>query len=161
MKALLAGSFDPFTVGHYDIAVRGLSLFGSLLIGIGINCNKKCLWTPEERLIAISKRFEDLPQVEVKIYSGLTIDFAKENNVNVLLRGVRNMIDFEYERNLADANKDISGIETALLFADPRFAFISSSMVRELWSYGHEVKEYLGAPFEIPVHEKNINAIKN
>jgi len=141
--ALFAGSFDPFTIGHKDIVERALPLFDKMIIGIGFNINKKYMFSAEESKKNITLMFKNEPKIEVKIYNGLTADFAKQHNVNFFVRSVRNFQDFEFERNLAEINKKISGIETLILFAKPEFAHISSSMVRELMSYGKDVSEFL------------------
>lgn len=141
--ALFAGSFDPFTIGHKDIVERALPLFDKIIIGIGFNINKKYMFSAEESQKNISQLFENEPKIEVKIYNGLTVDFAKEHNVNFFVRSVRTFQDFEYEKNLAEINKKIGGIETVIFFAQPNLAHISSSMVRELMSYGKDVSEYL------------------
>ena len=141
--ALFAGSFDPFTIGHRDIVERALPLFDRLIIGIGFNINKKYMFSAEESQKNIVQLFENEPKVEVKIYNGLTADFAKKHNVNFFVRSVRTFQDFEYEKNLAEINKKIGRIETLIFFAKPDLAHISSSMVRELMSYGKDVTEFL------------------
>jgi len=143
MKALFAGSFDPFTIGHKNIVERALPLFDHIIIGIGYNIKKQYLYTAEEIAENITKIFKYEPKIEVKIYNGLTIDFAKEQEIDCFLRSVRNLQDFEYERNLAEINRKLSGIETLLMFASPELSHISSSMVRELMSYGKNVKQFL------------------
>jgi len=141
--ALFAGSFDPFTIGHKDIVERALPLFDRLIIGIGFNINKKYMFSAEESKKNIAQLFENEPKIEVKIYNGLTSDFAKEHNIKFFVRSVRTFQDFEYEKNLAEINKKIGGIETLIFFAKPDLAHISSSMVRELMSYGKDVAEFL------------------
>lgn len=141
--ALFAGSFDPFTKGHYALVKRALPMFGKIIIGIGTNSGKKSMFPIEERIEAIEKAFAGEERVEVKTYSCLTMDFAKEIGADVLLRGVRNTKDFEYEREIADANLLFGGIETVLLISEPEHASISSSIVRELITYGKDVSEFL------------------
>jgi pantetheine-phosphate adenylyltransferase len=141
--ALFAGSFAPFTIGHQNIAERALPLFDRLIIGIGFNTAKKNVFSAEESRENISQLFKNEPKIEVKIYSGLTMDFAKENDVNFFVRSVRTFSDFEYEQNLAEINRKIGGIETVIFFAQPNLAHISSSMVRELISYGKDVSDFL------------------
>lgn len=143
MKALYAGSFDPFTIGHYDIALRALKLFGTLLIGVGYNEKKIGEFPVEERVETIRKIFKDTPGVEVKSYSGLTVDCAKRWGVEVLVRGIRNSLDFEKEKELADINHEIGGIETVFLPSSPSLSFVSSSMVRELIHNGYKVERFL------------------
>ena len=143
MKALITGSFDPFTIGHDDIVRRTLLLFDSVLIGVGVNERKTYRQSTEERIDTIRRIYADEPRVEVKSYSDLTVDFARREGVDVIVKGVRGIKDFEYEREQADINRRLSGIETLLLFADPSLASISSSMVRELEHFGHDISDFL------------------
>jgi pantetheine-phosphate adenylyltransferase len=141
--AIFPGSFDPFTIGHYDIVMRGLQIFDEIIIGIGRNNNKQGYFPINERITAIQSTFASEPRVRVMTYEGLTIDFAQVQNANCILRGVRSVQDFEYERNIAEANKQLSGIETILLYTRPEYAHISSSLVRELHSYKKDVSTLL------------------
>ncbi|MDE5643188.1 MAG: pantetheine-phosphate adenylyltransferase [Muribaculaceae bacterium] len=144
MKALFAGSFDPFTIGHDSIVRRALRLFDEgVTIAIGYNCNKTSCSDIEERVDAIRRIYNGVAGVEVAAYSCLTTDFARQCGAGVLLRGVRSVKDFEYERDLADINRRISGIDTVILPAEPDMAMISSSMVRELMRYSKDVSEFL------------------
>ncbi|MBQ0153160.1 MAG: pantetheine-phosphate adenylyltransferase [Bacteroidales bacterium] len=142
-KAIFPGSFDPFTLGHYDIVNRGLKLFDHITIGIGRNSIKKETFPIRERLAAIQKIFQDNPKVDVQIYDCLTVDFAKEVGAKFILRGIRCMQDFEYERNMAEANKQLSGIETILLYTRPEYAHISSTLVRDLYAYHKDVSAFV------------------
>lgn len=142
-QALFAGSFDPFTIGHYSVVKRALPMFDKITIGIGINSGKKSMFPIEERVKAIEKAFAGEERIEVKVYDCLTMDFAKEIGADVLLRGVRTTKDFEYEREIADINLKLGGIETVLLISEPEYASISSSVVRELITYGKDVSELL------------------
>ena len=140
---IFVGSFDPFTIGHLSIVRRALPLFDKLVIGVGVNERKTYLHTTEERIAAISQLFDDEPAVEVRSYSGLTVDFAHSVEAGFIVKGVRSMKDFEYEREQADINREIGGVETVLLFAEPQLAHISSSMVRELTHFGKDPAPYL------------------
>lgn len=140
---IFVGSFDPFTIGHLSIVRRALPLFDKLVIGVGVNERKTYLHTTEERIEAISRLFADEPAVEVRSYSGLTVDFAHSVEAGFIVKGVRSMKDFEYEREQADINREIGGVETVLLFAEPQMAHISSSMVRELTHFGKDPAPYL------------------
>lgn len=142
-KAIFPGSFDPFTLGHYDIVNRGLKLFDHITIGIGRNSIKKETFPIRERLAAIQKIFQDNPQVDVQIYDCLTVDFAKEVGAKFILRGIRCMQDFEYERNMAEANKQLSDMETILLYTRPEYAHISSTLVRDLYAYHKDVSAFV------------------
>ena len=134
MKAFFPGSFNPFTAGHKSIVDRALKLFDGVVIGIGKN-NDKPNDDIEQRLAAILAVYEDEPRVEVLAYSGVTFEAAKTCGAKVILRGVRSVKDFEYERDMADANRALGGIETLSLFAEPEMAWISSSLVRDLKQY--------------------------
>ena len=140
---IFVGSFDPFTIGHLSIVRRALPLFDKLVIGVGVNERKTYLHTTEERIAAISRLFANEPAVEVRSYSGLTVDFAHSVEAGFIVKGVRSMKDFEYEREQADINREIGGVETVLLFAEPQLAHISSSMVRELTHFGKDPAPYL------------------
>lgn len=141
--AIFPGSFDPFTVGHKSIVERGCRLFDKVIVAVGINSNKRCRRSVEQRLKDIRDVFRDNPKVEVASYSGLTVEFARSTGAGFILRGVREVKDFEYERNLADVNSSISDIETVFLCAEPELSFISSSMVRELESFGFDVSRFI------------------
>ncbi len=143
MKALFAGSFDPFTIGHKDIIDRSLPLFDRIIIGIGYNVSKNYMYTSEEIAANIRRIFAYEPKIEVKIYNGLTVDFARQESVDCFLRSVRSIRDFEYERDLAEINRRLSGIETIFMFSSPELSHISSSMVRELIGYGKDVSAFL------------------
>ena len=139
---LFAGSFNPFTLGHKSIVDRLLAICGRVVIGFGTNPDK-----PDPDLNVniekVSQLYVGEPRVQVSSYSGLTVDFAKECGARFMVRGVRDSADFEYERNLAEVNLRISGIETLLMPALPELSFVSSSMVRELERYGHDVTQFL------------------
>ena len=140
---LFPGSFDPFTKGHADIVERGLQLFDSIVIAVGYNENKEG-WIPvEERVRALKALYANEPRVTVESYTGLTVDFAKQCGAVAILRGIRSVKDYEYEMQLADMNKQLSGIETLLFFANPQYSSISSSMVRELAHFGKEIRSFL------------------
>lgn len=142
-RALFTGTFDPFTKGHENIVRRAVLLTDELIIGIGKNEMKHCLYSVEERLQMISELFADEPKIKVLSYSGLTVDFAKEINAQCIIRGLRCVKDFEYEESMAELNRQLTGIDTLLLFTEPQFNCISSSMVRELISYGKDVSQFL------------------
>jgi pantetheine-phosphate adenylyltransferase len=141
--AIFPGSFDPFTIGHYDIVMRGLTIFDEIVIGIGINALKQNIFPLEQRLADIEKCFANNPRVHVCTYNNLTIDFAKEQHAQFILRGVRSTLDFEYERNIAEANKQLSGIETILLYTRPEYAHISSTLVRDLYTHRIDITALL------------------
>ena len=142
-RAIFPGSFDPFTIGHHDIVMRGLEIFDEIIIGIGRNYNKREVFPIADRLAAIQRIYDNEPRVRVEVYDGLTVDFAAEHHAQFILRGVRSTLDFEYERNIAEANKQLSGIETVLLYTRPEYAHISSTLVRDLHSHGKDIAAYI------------------
>ena len=146
MTAIFTGSFDPFPIGHFDIVSRALPLFSRIVIGVGVNERKKYMQSAEVRCADIKRIFADEPKVEVKAYSDLTVDFARREGAIYIIKGVRSVKDFEYEREQADINRQLSGIDTLLLYSDPRYSSISSSMVRELIHFGQDVSPYLPTP---------------
>lgn len=142
--AIFPGSFDPFTIGHKNIVDRALeSVADEVIVAIGINYEKKYMFSLEERLQAIREVYKDEPRVRVESYEGLTTDFAKRVGGHFLLKGMRSVKDYEYERDMAEVNRRLTGIETVLLFTDAQYSSVSSSIVRELISYHQDVKDYL------------------
>ena len=143
MTGIFTGSFDPFTVGHDDILRRALPLFSRIVIGVGVNERKQYMLSAEERCAAIRRIYEGEAKIEVQAYSDLTVDFARREGAAYIIKGVRSVKDFEYEREQADINRQLSGVETLLLYSDPRYSSVSSSMVRELIHFGQDVSRYL------------------
>lgn len=141
--AVFPGSFDPFTIGHKDITDRALEIFDKVIIGVGYNENKSSFTDVNQRVDYISRIYQSQPRVDIEQYSGLTVEFARKHNARFIIRGLREVKDFEYERNLADTNAAISDIETVFLIARPELGFISSSMVRELASNGYDPSRFL------------------
>lgn len=140
---IFVGSFDPFTVGHDSILRRALPLFDKVVIGVGVNERKKSMLCAEERTERIARLYANEPKIEVKTYSDLTIDFARREGAEYIIKGVRSVKDFEYEREQAAINRRLSSIETLLLFAEPELESISSSVVRELHNFGRDITEFL------------------
>ena len=141
--ALFAGTFDPYTRGHHALVERALVLFDTVVVAVGRNLEKKCMRSVEERVSAIEKLYAGNGRVKVAVYDTLTMDFAQSVGATALLRGVRSVKDFEYERDIADINLRLGGIDTVLLVSEPEYAAISSSVVRELMKYGKDVSELL------------------
>lgn len=141
---IIVGSFDPFTIGHDSIVRRALPLFDRLVIGVvGDNVHKPNLRPAKERMQAILDLYADESRIEVKTFHGLAMDFAKAENAQFIVKGVRNTSDFEYEQWQADFNRKLGGIETILLYTEPELASISSSALRELSHFGVDVSEYI------------------
>jgi len=140
---LFVGTFDPFTVGHQSVVRRALCIFDRLVIGVGINTGKNPLLKPEERVQAISQFYNGDDRVQVVAYDGLTVDLAQECGAVAIVKGVRSVKDFESEREQADVNRRLTGIETILLLAEPGMEAVSSSTVRELRRFGRDVTAFL------------------
>lgn len=151
-KAIFPGTFDPFTIGHESLVRRGLSLVDEIIISIGVNDTKKNYFSLEERIQMIESLYEDEPRVSVLYYDSLTVDFAKKNQADFIIRGIRSVNDFEYEKTISDMNRKISGIETLVLFTEPELTHISSTIVRELLRYGHDVKDFVPLKIHLDKH---------
>lgn len=152
--ALFPGTFDPFTIGHESLVKRGLLLMDEIVIAIGINDSKKTYFTLDQRIEFITKLYKEEPRVKVASYESLTVDFAKKIGARFILRGIRSVIDFEYEKTIADMNRTISGIETFLLFTEPSLTHISSSHVRELLRYGHDISSFIPKICDEPTNDQ-------
>jgi pantetheine-phosphate adenylyltransferase len=140
-KAIFPGSFDPITNGHYDIIKRGVSLFDEVIVAIGVNAEKKYMFSLEDRKHFIEEAFKDEPKVKVITYSGLTIDLCKKEKADFILRGLRNPADFEFEKAIAHTNHVMSKIETVFLLTEARTSFISSSIVRDVLRNGGDISQ--------------------
>ncbi len=144
--AVFPGSFDPVTSGHVEIIKRAAPLFGKIIVAIGANSQKKILFPLDTRLNWLREIFTDSPNIIIDSYEGLTINFCKIKEANFILRGLRNTADFEYEKTIALNNRSIArNIETILMMASPEYAFIHSTIVRELIQHGADVKHLVPA----------------
>ena len=148
--ALFPGTFDPFTIGHESLVKRGLLVMDEIIIAIGVNDSKQSYFTLAQRLESISQLYKGESRVKVESYDSLTIDFAQKVGARYILRGIRSVIDFEYEKTIADMNRTISGIETFVLFTEPSLTHISSTHVRELLRYGHDVSDFIPRGMKLP-----------
>lgn len=142
-KTIFPGTFDPFTIGHKCIVDRMLNLMDEITIAVGINSNKKTFFSIEERLEFIQQVYKNESKIKVMSYDSLTVDFAQKINVQCIVRGIRTIGDFEYERNIADINKKLAGIETFILFSEPEYAYINSSFIRELLYYKKDISKFV------------------
>ena len=131
-RAILPGSYDPITLGHYDIIKRGIRLFDEIIVAIGVNADKKYMFSLKERQQFIKSTFSDEPKVKVLTYSGLTVDFCKDIGVEFILRGLRTPADFEFEKAIAHTNRNLAPIETIFLLTSAETSFIASSIVRDV-----------------------------
>ncbi|MBX2970179.1 MAG: pantetheine-phosphate adenylyltransferase [Cyclobacteriaceae bacterium] len=143
--ALFPGSFDPFTKGHEDIVLRGLTLFDEIIVAIGFNSSKSVRYFEIEFMIdRINTTFKDYPNIKVATFSELTAEFARRNGARYLLRGLRNTTDFEYENSIAQVNRYLNEeLESVFLITSPQFASISSSIIREVHRYQGDVSSFL------------------
>ena len=153
--AVFPGTFDPFTLGHMSLVERGLALFDEIVIAIGINETKQHCFSLDRRMEMLETLFKDNPRIQVAAYNGLTTDLARQYNTRFILRGIRTVADFEYEKNMADVNRQIAGIETILLFTRPQYAHISSTIVRELMKYGQDIRPFLPPGLTLPEQNPN------
>ena len=140
---IFVGSFDPFTIGHDNIVRRAMPLFDSIIIGIGVNERKQYLQDADTRKRKIQDLYRNESRITVKTYSDLTIDFAHREMADYIIKGVRSVKDFEYEREQADVNRRLGNVDTMFFFAEPGMESISSSLVRELVHFGKDVREFL------------------
>ncbi|MBH1960040.1 MAG: pantetheine-phosphate adenylyltransferase [Flavobacteriia bacterium] len=152
--AVFPGSFDPITLGHYDIVERAAPLFDKIIIAIGQNSQKKYMFSLEQRVEFIKKTFEKFPHVEVDHFEGLTIDYCHSKNVNFILRGLRNPADFEFEKAIAQTNRELTKenqIETIFLLTSAGKSFISSSIVREIITFGGDYELLVPVTVRVPL----------
>jgi pantetheine-phosphate adenylyltransferase len=150
-KALFPGSFDPFTAGHFNILNRALTMFDEVVVAVGINQDKRSFFTTEQRLDMIRQAVKDVPGVSVLSYDGLTIDICRKLGIKHIVRGVRNMLDFETERSVADANRRLAPeIETIIIPTAQEFAHISSSAVRDILSHNGDTSLFMLDGVEMP-----------
>lgn len=148
--ALFPGSFDPFTVGHESLVYRALPLFDKIIIGVGANQDKKGFFPHEKRIEWIKALFQGNPKIEVMTYEGLTVDFCDHIGADYILRGLRTSADFEFERAIGQTNKSLHpDIETVFLLTHPEHTFISSSIVRDVYKHGGDIKPFLPKGMEI------------
>ena len=145
--ALFPGTFDPVTFGHIDIIERSLQLFDKLYIGIGVNSNKAPMFSAEQRVAWLEEIFSNEPKIQVEVYEGLTVDCCRRVQANYILRGIRYVNDFEYEKAIADMNRSLDEqIETIFLTCLPKYTSVASTLVRDVLRYGGDVSQFVPAP---------------
>ncbi len=142
-KAIFPGTFDPFTIGHHSLVKRSLELVDELVIAIGVNDTKKTYFPLEKRIEMIQQLYKSDGRISVVSYNSLTVDFAEEIGASCIVRGIRTINDFEYEKTIADMNRTLAGVETIVLFTEPELTHISSTIVRELLRYGRDVTKFI------------------
>jgi pantetheine-phosphate adenylyltransferase len=148
-RAIFPGTFDPFTIGHDSVVRRALTFMDELVIGIGVNDNKRTSLPVERRLKSIRALYKDEPRIRVEAYDDLTVDFARRMQAGFIIRGIRTVHDFEYEETIADVNRQLTGVETILLFTRPELTSVSSTIVRELLKYGKDVTPFLPEGYQL------------
>tara|TARA_B100001250_G_scaffold66098_1_gene52551 strand:- start:998 stop:1462 length:465 start_codon:yes stop_codon:yes gene_type:complete len=141
MKVLIPGSFDPPTNGHIDVITRCLKVFDEVLVGVIVNPSKDSLFSTDTRSEMLTEIFNENKNITIKSFEGLLVDFAKENNVNAIVKGLRAMTDFDYEFQMAQMNFNLADFETIFVPASPEYGYVSSSLVKEIHSYGGDVNE--------------------
>ena len=155
IKAIYPGTFDPITVGHLDVIKRASKIYDKLIVAVMENNKKNCTFTEAERKAMIEKCIKDLPNVQVVVGDGLTVDFAKKNKCNVIIRGIRAVSDYESELALATANMSLdSKIETVFMVAKPELSFLSSSIAKEIASFNGNISSYIPKPIIKDVSKK-------
>jgi len=141
MKVLIPGSFDPPTNGHIDVITRCLKVFDEVLVGVIVNPSKESLFSTDTRSEMLKKIFNENKNISIKSFEGLLVDFAKKNNVNAIVKGLRAMTDFDYEFQMAQMNSNLADFETIFIPASPEYGYVSSALVKEINSYGGDVNE--------------------
>ena len=155
LRAIYPGSFDPVTYGHLDIIKRSIRVFDKLVIGILLNSEKNPLFSMEERVEFLTEATKDMENVEVKSFSGLLVDFARENNADITVRGLRAVTDFEYELQIAQINNKLdSNLDTMFFTTSTEYAYLSSTIVREIASYHGDVSELVPPYVEQKLKQK-------
>ncbi|HSG32260.1 MAG TPA: pantetheine-phosphate adenylyltransferase [Thermodesulfobacteriota bacterium] len=153
--AIYAGSFDPFTKGHQNVIDRGLKVFDKIIVALAHNVSKKTIFTLKERTSIIEQIYKDRDSIIVDSFEGLLVDYARKTDTNILLRGMRSVSDFEYELQMAHANKSLySDIETVFIVTDSEYSHISSSLIREIVALGGSVKKMVPEFVEEKLREK-------
>lgn len=155
---LFPGTFDPVTLGHTDIINRSLDLFDKLYIGIGKNANKQPMFSDEQRLQWLKEIYADEPRVDSLIYEGLTVECCKSVGANYILRGIRYVSDFEYEKVIADMNRSLDGhIETIFLTCSPQYTSVASTLIRDIIRHGADVGMFLPPQVMASIHHHKLN----
>tara|TARA_B100000989_G_scaffold4704_1_gene3271 strand:+ start:2629 stop:3081 length:453 start_codon:yes stop_codon:yes gene_type:complete len=131
-KAVFPGSFDPITIGHVDIITRSMNVFEEIIIAVGDNKDKRYMFPKEKRVEFVKQTFVNFDTIKIESYDGLTVDFCKKNNTDFLIRGIRNLADFEFEKSIALTNREMTDVDTVFFLTSPEKSFISSSIVRDL-----------------------------
>ncbi len=155
VSAMYPGTFDPITLGHEDLVRRACRLFDKVIVAVAANPGKEPMFSPEERVALAMDALSEIDNVEVCGYEGLTVDFARANNLQVIVRGLRAISDFEYEFQLANMNRHLTDdVETAFLTPTETYTYISSSLVREICSMGGDISEFVSPKVKTALMER-------
>jgi pantetheine-phosphate adenylyltransferase len=146
IRAIFPGSFDPITNGHLDVIGRGNKLFDELIIAVGQSPVKEEIFTQAQRVEMIEQLVADMPRISVQSYTCLTVEFAQQVKADVMLRGLRNLTDVQYEFQLAMTNRSVAGVETVFVMTSEEFGFVSSTMVRQVALLGGDVSKLIPVP---------------
>ena len=154
MRVVCPGSFDPITYGHLDVIERASEKFDEVVVAVLVNRTKGSLFTVDERMEMIRETVRSFTNVKVDSWSGLLIDYCKEREIRAIVKGLRAVSDFDYELQMAQMNRQLSGVETLFMATRPEYSFLSSSLVKELATYGGDVSTYVPAPVHVSLLER-------
>lgn len=152
--AIFPGTFDPITNGHLDVIQRGAALFDRLVVGVGENPEKAFLLSQDQRAQIITEIVADIPNVRVETFSGLTVDFARKLGTDIILRGIRNSSDLQFEFQVALTNRTVAGVETVFIMTSPQFAFTSSSLIKQIAAMNGDVSAFVPPQVVERMHKK-------
>ena len=153
--AIYPGSFDPVTLGHFDIIKRSSEIFDQVIVGVLCNNAKSPLFSVEERVNILEKATKDIPNVQVKAFEGLSVNFARENHAQVIVRGLRAVTDFEYELQMSQTNRKVAPeVDTIFFTTSLEYAYLSSSIVKEVAQYGGDISAFVAEPVEKAIKQK-------
>lgn len=147
--AVFPGSFDPFTKGHESVIRKAYDLFDEIVIAFGVNTSKTYLFETEKRILHVQNLYRNQPKIQVMQYSGLTTELCERLGTKYIIRGVRNTIDFEYEKPIAEINHQMSGVETILFYTEPEVSAISSTIIREIYKMGGDLSKFVTNPTDL------------
>jgi len=154
VRAVFPGSFDPITNGHLDVIHRSVKIFDELIVAVGDSPSKDALFSGEQRVAMIQELVCDIPEVKVECFTGLTVEYVKSQDAQVIVRGLRNLTDVQYEFQLAMTNRAVSGVETVFIMTDEKYGFTSSTLIREVGRFGGDISSLVPAPIYTKLKER-------
>lgn len=161
VRAVFPGSFDPITNGHLDVIHRSVKIFDELIVAVGDSPSKDPLFSGEQRVEMIKELVIDMPEVKVERFTGLTVEYVKSQDAQVIVRGLRNLTDVQYEFQLAMTNRAVSGVETVFIMTDEKYGFTSSTLIREVGRFGGDVSSLVPASIYTKLKERLIRSNKS